>query len=195
MWGSNATATPAYPHLIDMPAEMQEAATMLKRSMNVFATLFLLALLAPARFHAQTPPKLKLSPHTITLANGKTFSLNIPEGFDISIAAEGLKRVRFMAKAPDGRLFVTDMYNRADNSRGMVYILDGFDPKTGNSRGSFRIFSTCAIPTASLSRPTQPARTGSTWRLPTSWSAFDFVPERSLRHLRPKFLQPTRITD
>src|SRR5947209_13733575 len=79
----------------------------------------------------QTKSQLKLLPHTITLANGKTFSLSLPEGFDISIAAEGLKRVRFMAKAPDGRIFVTDMYNRADNSRGTVYILDGFDPQTG----------------------------------------------------------------
>src|SRR5215831_18104796 len=73
---------------------------------------------------------LAVSPHTITLANGKTFTLNLPEGFDISIAAQGLKRVRFMAKSPDGRIFVTDMYNRADNKRGTVYILDGFDPQT-----------------------------------------------------------------
>ena len=36
-----------------------------------------------------------------------------------------------MARAPDGRIFVTDMYSRADNSRGAVYILDGFDPRTG----------------------------------------------------------------
>src|SRR5262249_51083452 len=36
-----------------------------------------------------------------------------------------------MAKGPDDRIFVTDMYNRADNSRGKVYILDEFDPKTG----------------------------------------------------------------
>ena len=74
---------------------------------------------------------LKLVPHVIHLANGKTFSLNLPEGLDISIAAQGLKRVRFMAKSPDGRIFVTDMYNRADNSRGTVYILDGFDAKSG----------------------------------------------------------------
>lgn len=80
---------------------------------------------------AAEPRLIALSPHTITLANGKTFTLNLPEGFDIAIAAQGLKRVRFMAKSPDGRIFVTDMYNRADNSRGTVYILDGFDPQTG----------------------------------------------------------------
>jgi glucose/arabinose dehydrogenase len=80
---------------------------------------------------AQTSQPLKLVPHTITLANGKTFSLNLPEGFDISVAAEGLKRVRFMAKAPDGRIFATGMYTLADNSRGTVYVLEGFDPHTG----------------------------------------------------------------
>lgn len=81
--------------------------------------------------HAQTNTRLKLLPHVITLGNGKTFSLNLPEGFEISVAAEGLKRVRFMAKAPDGRIFVTDMHDLSDNSLGSIYILDGFDPKTG----------------------------------------------------------------
>ena len=33
-----------------------------------------------------------------------------------------------MALSPDKRLFVTDMYNKTDNSRGVVYILDQFDP-------------------------------------------------------------------
>lgn len=72
----------------------------------------------------------KLVPHRISLANGKSFDLNIPEGFSINVAAQGLKRVRFMAKSPDDRIFVTDMYNLTDNSRGVVYILDGFDPAT-----------------------------------------------------------------
>jgi glucose/arabinose dehydrogenase len=72
----------------------------------------------------------KLTPHHITLANGKSFDLNLPNGFEIAIAAQGLKRVRFMALSPDNRLFVTDMYNKTDNSRGVVYILDQFDPDT-----------------------------------------------------------------
>lgn len=46
----------------------------------------------------------------------------------MSVAAQGLKRVRFMAKSPDERIFVTDMYNLADNTKGVVYILDEFDP-------------------------------------------------------------------
>ncbi len=73
----------------------------------------------------------KLTPHKITLADGEAFSLNLPEGFDISVAAEGLKRVRFMARSPDKRIFVTDMYNLTDNRKGAVYILDDFDERKG----------------------------------------------------------------
>jgi glucose/arabinose dehydrogenase len=77
------------------------------------------------------PSLMKLEPHTIALSSGKKFTLNLPPGFDISIAAQGLKRVRFMAKSPDGRIFVTDMHSRADNSLGTVYILEGWDRKSG----------------------------------------------------------------
>lgn len=73
----------------------------------------------------------KLVPQRITLKSGKSLSLNLPEGFEIIPAAEGLKRVRFFAKAPDGRIFVTDMYNLTDNKRGAIYILDGWDPEAG----------------------------------------------------------------
>ena len=71
--------------------------------------------------------KLKLVPHRISLANGKAFSLNLPEDYGISVAAQGLKRVRFMARSPDDRIFVTDMYNLTDNTRGVVYILEHFE--------------------------------------------------------------------
>ncbi|HSD47105.1 MAG TPA: hypothetical protein VLB87_10785, partial [Pyrinomonadaceae bacterium] len=50
----------------------------------------------------------RLIPHHITLANGKSFDLKLPEGFEISIAAQGLRRVRFMTRSPDNRIFVTD---------------------------------------------------------------------------------------
>ena len=36
-----------------------------------------------------------------------------------------------MAKSPDGRIFVTDMFNRTDNQKGAVYILDGFNAGSG----------------------------------------------------------------
>ena len=83
---------------------------------------------APAR---RAPTRdARLVPNRVKLSNGKSFDLNLPEGFAVSVAAEGLKRVRFMAESPDGRVFVTDMYNLTDNKRGAVYILEGFDPAT-----------------------------------------------------------------
>jgi glucose/arabinose dehydrogenase len=74
---------------------------------------------------------LKLVPHKIALASGRTFTLNIPAGMGIRVAAQGLKRVRFMARSPDDRIFVTDMYNLTDNKKGVVYILDQFDSASG----------------------------------------------------------------
>ncbi|HKO99412.1 MAG TPA: hypothetical protein VJU86_20600 [Pyrinomonadaceae bacterium] len=71
----------------------------------------------------------KLVPQRISLTGNRTFDLNLPNGFKITPAVQGLKRVRFMAKSPDGRIFVTDMYNLADNEKGVVYILDEFDPE------------------------------------------------------------------
>ena len=35
-----------------------------------------------------------------------------------------------MTLSPDNRLFVTDMFNRTDNRRGVVYIFDQFDRRT-----------------------------------------------------------------
>jgi len=73
----------------------------------------------------------RLVPHPIALKDGRKFSLNLPAEFEIVPAAEGLKRVRFFAKAPDDRIFVTDMYNLTDNKRGAIYILDGWNEQTG----------------------------------------------------------------
>ena len=89
--------------------------------------LFVIVGLCPLTL-AQSSPRLM--PQKITLAKGKSFTLNLAEGFEINVAVEGLKRVRFMAKSPDNRIFVTDMYNLTDNKRGAVYILDGFDNNT-----------------------------------------------------------------
>jgi len=90
--------------------------------------LFLLAVFVlPVVALAQT----KLVPNKVTLKNGRSFDLNLPAEFEIIPAAEGLKRVRFFAKAPDGRIFVTDMFNLTDNSKGVVYILDEWNAETG----------------------------------------------------------------
>jgi glucose/arabinose dehydrogenase len=75
---------------------------------------------------------LKLTPHKISLSKGVSFSLNLPEEFEIMVAAEGLKRARFMAKSPDNRVFVTDLFNLTDNKRGAIYILENFNERTGS---------------------------------------------------------------
>ena len=103
----------------------------MRRSLSVLICLVSLrATFDAGTFAATTAMTLKLLPHRISLANGRSFDLNLPEGFAISVAAQGLKRVRFMANSPDNRIFVTDMYNLSDNKRGVVYILDEFDSAT-----------------------------------------------------------------
>ena len=74
---------------------------------------------------------LKLTSHQILLSKTRKFTLNVPDGFEITIAASGLKRPRFMTRSPDNRVFVTDLYNRTDNEKGALYVLDGFDSATG----------------------------------------------------------------
>ncbi len=91
------------------------------------AALLLLSLQVQAAARALT-----LKPNRVTLSGGRSFELNLPEGFAVRVAAQGLRRPRFMALSPDGRLFVTDMYNMADNERGSVYVLEGFDPAAGS---------------------------------------------------------------
>jgi glucose/arabinose dehydrogenase len=87
-----------------------------------------LLLFATASLSAQTP----LTPHPIHLADGRTFSLNLPAGFDISVAAQGFHRLRFLTPSPDGRIFATDMHDLSDNNLGRIYIFSGFSTKTGH---------------------------------------------------------------
>lgn len=102
---------------------------MRRRTISLIVSLIVMPwVVAPGAFARVRTSTLKLVPHRIALANGKAFSLNLPEGFGISVAAQGLKRVRFMAKSPDERIFVTDMYNLTDNTKGAVYILEEFNP-------------------------------------------------------------------
>ncbi len=52
---------------------------------------------------------------------------------------QGLHRVRFFAQSPDGRIFVTDMHDLGDNTVGVIYILAGFNAKTGKLRRRQRL--------------------------------------------------------
>ncbi len=68
--------------------------------------------------------------HPVKLKSGARFSLHLPARYEIAPVVEGLKRPRFFALAPDGRLFFTQMHDKTDNSQGKVSILDGFDART-----------------------------------------------------------------
>src|SRR2546423_5970082 len=107
----------------------QESLRLFKPLMKRVIVVLIITLSATSGTHALIKAQtLKLKPHRISLSGGQSFSLNLPAGFEISVAAQGLKRVRFMARSPDDRIFVTDMYNLTDNTKGAVYILDRFDP-------------------------------------------------------------------
>jgi glucose/arabinose dehydrogenase len=67
----------------------------------------------------------QLDPQKVTLpVSGETFNLQLPKGFRITAAAQVQRRLRFMAKSTDGRLFATDMYDLTDNKKGRVLIFD-----------------------------------------------------------------------
>jgi glucose/arabinose dehydrogenase len=110
-------------------------------------------------------PAQQLTPHPVQLANGKTLVLNLPANFTIGIAAQGLKRVRFMAKSPDNRIFVTDMYDLSDNARGKVYILDGWNGKTGRFAKITPYLEHLRNPNnlAFYTEPSQGGKPGQTW--------------------------------
>jgi len=68
--------------------------------------------------------------HMLNYAPGKSITLSLPEPFEIDVAASGLRRVRFFAQAPDGRIFATGMHDLSDNRLGSVYILEDWDEQT-----------------------------------------------------------------
>jgi len=98
-------------------------------TMRMRAVGLLLSLLAGSAFATTTVDALV--PHAMHLRDGRTVTLNLPAGLTVSPLAEGFRRPRFFARSPDGRLFLTEMDSLADNNRGAVYILDGFDAARG----------------------------------------------------------------
>ncbi|MBO2009847.1 PQQ-dependent sugar dehydrogenase [Siccationidurans soli] len=73
------------------------------------------------------PAQAQLALHAVPVHltdKKKDFMLQVPKGHELSVAFQGLERPRFFAKSPDGRLFLTDMHNRDDNTQGRVLILD-----------------------------------------------------------------------
>jgi glucose/arabinose dehydrogenase len=76
---------------------------------------------------SSAPRPMAMRTETVTLASGASFDVRLPVGLAITPASQGFKRARFMAKSPDGRLFVADLIDMSDNTRGVVYVLSGFD--------------------------------------------------------------------
>ncbi len=99
-----------------------------------------------ARSQGQVP---ELVPHKVSLPSD-TFDLLIPHGFGVSVAAVPGSRIRFLAKAPDGRLFVTDMRDLSDNRKGRVLLLDRWNE-------TFRRFDTVIPYLENLRNPNQVA--------------------------------------
>lgn len=70
-----------------------------------------------------------LTPQDVILRDNSTITVQIADGFGIAVAAEGLGKARFLAKSPDGRIFVPDMKNMSDNTDGKIYVLSDFDER------------------------------------------------------------------
>jgi len=95
---------------------------------DIFRSLLVISTLVLANMAIAQP---RLVPQKVITKAGRSFTFNLPAEFEVIPAVEGLKRIRFFAKSPDGRIFVTDMYNLTDNKRGVIYILDGWNERTG----------------------------------------------------------------
>ena len=98
---------------------------------SIVPHLFLCAAALTSVGSPQSSREMKPTQHTMRLKGKSSFSLLLPASLKIVPAAEGLKRVRFMAKSPDGRIFVTTMHDLSDNTEGAIYVLDGFDEQRG----------------------------------------------------------------
>lgn len=69
-----------------------------------------------------------LTPHTLTLPRHKQITLSLPQGLTIDLAATGLNCPRFFAVSPDHRIFLADLHDRSDNTKGALYVLSGWNP-------------------------------------------------------------------
>lgn len=92
--------------------------------------IFFLSICMAFQFVARAQPSIPMDTVAIKLKKGISFTLQVPKGYGLSIAYEGLNRPRFFSLSPDGRLFVTDLFDRSDNKKGKVLILDGWNPST-----------------------------------------------------------------
>lgn len=92
--------------------------------------IFCVCLPASAQTPHRAAPPRSLALHTLRYAPGQSITLQLPPSLDIAVVASGLHRVRFLAQAPDGRVFATGLWNLADNTRGSIFILGGWNART-----------------------------------------------------------------
>jgi glucose/arabinose dehydrogenase len=74
---------------------------------------------------------ITLKEQTVSFEDGSEITYRIAEPFEITVAAEGLGKARFMALSPDGRIFVPDIVNYNLSHQGELHVLGGFDEETG----------------------------------------------------------------
>ncbi|MCH7882905.1 PQQ-dependent sugar dehydrogenase [Patescibacteria group bacterium] len=72
-------------------------------------------------------PTINLVPRIIIFEDGTEVMFEVAEDFNISVAAEGLGKARFMAMSPDGRMFVPDLVSMNLSHEGKIYVLENFD--------------------------------------------------------------------
>ena len=74
--------------------------------------------------HAQAPAMVT---QVVKLNGKKPFEIVIPKGYGLSVAAQGLLRLRFLTISPDGRLFGAAMRHMSDNKKSCIYIFNKWD--------------------------------------------------------------------
>jgi glucose/arabinose dehydrogenase len=94
---------------------------------HLFSKSYCLLALAMLCFCDSLRAQVILEPQTVVLSKGLKLNLKIPKGYHISVSAENMRRLRFLTKSPDGRLFGTDLFNLADNKRGKIYVFEDWD--------------------------------------------------------------------
>ncbi|MEO6488806.1 MAG: hypothetical protein ABIO04_02605 [Ferruginibacter sp.] len=94
--------------------------------------------------------EISLNQVFVKLSGGDSFYLQIPLNYQLSVAAEGLGRLRFLAISQGGRLFATDMYDRSDNHKGRVLLFDEWND-------TIKKFRTVKVFIDSLHNPNQVA--------------------------------------
>lgn len=92
--------------------------------------------ITPVTATSTTPTPVTFKEQKVSLSNGKQLTLKLPSQYTLSVAAQGYRKLRFMDKSPDGRLFVGEMRDAGDSTTGRVLIFSDLDQNTGTFKNS-----------------------------------------------------------